>query len=72
MPTEIFLLRPRSGQSLLIDLKRLQNAQKKALDLFSGGPVEILFCRAKDGEIVLSVKAPNELDFFLCDSPFGG
>ncbi len=64
---EIFSLYPRPGQSLFIDLKCL-NADKKALDLFSGGSLEILFCRASNDRIVLSVKAPSELDIFLCDA----
>ncbi|MBL1293981.1 MAG: hypothetical protein COB61_008930 [Thiotrichales bacterium] len=67
---EIFLLRPSVGQSLFIDLKRLHNNQRKALDLFSNGPVEILFCRAVDDEIVLSIKAPNELDIFVSGNDY--
>ncbi len=65
---EIFSLHPRPGQSLFIDLKRLKNTDKKAVDLFSDGPLEILFCRASNDKIVLSVKAPSELDIFLCDA----
>lgn len=64
---EIFSLHPRPGQSLFIDLKCL-NTDKKTLDLFSGGPLEILFCRVSNDRIVLSVKAPSELDIFLCDA----
>lgn len=61
---EIFSLRPRDGQSLLIDLKRVRK-EKKALDLFADGPIEILFCRLSDGAITLSIKAAQEFDIFL-------
>ncbi|MBL4851702.1 MAG: hypothetical protein JKY90_05405 [Gammaproteobacteria bacterium] len=67
MTMEIFSLYPRPGQSLFIDLKQ-KNTEKKASDLFSGGPVEVLFCRASDGKIALSIKVPSELDIFLCDA----
>lgn len=67
---EIFLLRPYVGQSVLIDLKRISHHERKALDLFSGGPIEILFCRATNDEIVLSVKAPIELDIFVSGNDY--
>ena len=71
MVMEIFSLRPQHGQSLFIDLKGLHNSCKKASELFADGPVEILFCRANDEKIVLSIKAPSELDIFLYDANDG-
>ncbi len=68
---EVFSLRPQQGQSLLIDLKGPPNSHKKASELFADGPVEILFCRANDEKIVLSIKAPSELDIFLHGTSYG-
>ena len=68
---EFFLLRPQHGQSLFMDLKGPHNSDKKASELFADGPVEILFCRANDEKIVLSIKAPSELDIFLYDASHG-
>lgn len=68
---EIFSLRPRCGQTLVIDSQRFDGKMDR---IFQDGPIEILFCRLAGEQIALSIKAPNNLNIFLSDvtTPFSG
>lgn len=61
---EIFSLRPKSGQTLMIESNRFDEPNSS---VFKDGPIEILFCRLSHESIVLSIKAPSSLNIFLSD-----